>query len=81
LIAFNGTTEWALDAIEQTEAVWLPREEQLREAIGDALLALTRLDDGWRVTLHLRGELSEAGGATPSEAYGHALLALLRAAP
>jgi hypothetical protein len=80
LIAFNGTTEWALDSIEQAEAVWLPREEQLREAIGAALLALTRLDDGWRVTFHLRGELAEAAGATASEAYGHAVLGLLRAA-
>jgi hypothetical protein len=80
LIAFNGTTEWALDSIEQAEAVWLPREEQLRETIGDALLALTRLDDGWRVTLRLRGELAEAVGATASEAYGRALLARLRTA-
>jgi hypothetical protein len=77
LIAFNGTTEWALDSIEQAEAVWLPREEQLRETIGDALLSLTRLDEGWRVTLHLDGRLTEVDGATASDAYGRALLALL----
>ena len=29
---FNGTTEWALDSVEQHEAVWIPREDQLRDA-------------------------------------------------
>ena len=29
LIAFNGTTEWALDDLEKDEALWLPREDQL----------------------------------------------------
>ena len=43
---FNGTTEWALDSVEQREAIWLPREEQLRAALGDAFRALRREDDG-----------------------------------
>ena len=30
---FNGTTEWALDSVEQDDVVWLPREEQLRELL------------------------------------------------
>ena len=30
LIRFNGTTEWALDSVEQEATVWLPREGQLR---------------------------------------------------
>jgi hypothetical protein len=77
LIAFNGTTEWALDSVEQAETVWLPREEQLREALDDALLALARTDDGWRVTYRVDAELVEATGPTASEAYGRALLALL----
>jgi hypothetical protein len=46
LIAFNGTTEWALDSIEQATAIWLPRESQLREALGDAMLSLARVDEG-----------------------------------
>lgn len=46
LFRFNGTTEWALDSVEQHEAVWLPREDQLREALGDDFLALHRTDDG-----------------------------------
>ena len=32
---FNGTVEWALDSIGQHEVVWLPREDQLRDALGD----------------------------------------------
>ncbi|HYO38592.1 MAG TPA: pilus assembly protein CpaE [Nocardioidaceae bacterium] len=43
---FNGTVEWALDSIAQTEVVWLPREEQLRDALGDRFLRLERIDAG-----------------------------------
>jgi hypothetical protein len=77
LIAFNGTTEWALDAIEQAEAVWLPREAQLREMLGAALLSLARLDDGWRCTVRIGGELLEVEETAADEAYGRALLAVL----
>ncbi len=30
VLGFNGTTEWALDATEASDALWLPREDQLR---------------------------------------------------
>lgn len=30
LLAFNGTTEWALDSVQLDQALWLPREDQLR---------------------------------------------------
>src|SRR6185437_5118885 len=33
ILAFNGTTEWALDAVSIEEAIWLPGEEQLRELL------------------------------------------------
>lgn len=74
LIAFNGTTEWALDAVEKAEAVWLPREHQLREALDDALLSLARTDDGWRCTIRHHTDLVEAEGDTAEEAYARALL-------
>ncbi len=77
LIAFNGTTEWALDAIEQAEAVWLPRESQLRELLGDALLSLVREDEGWRCTTRRHGRLHEHLAPDASDAYGAALLDLL----
>lgn len=43
---FNGTTEWALDSVEQHAAVWVPREDQLRSALGDAFGALRRESSG-----------------------------------
>ncbi len=79
IIAFNGTTEWALDAIEQAEAIWIPREHQLREALGDAMLSLVRLDDGWRCTTRIGGHLVESTGESAELAYATALLRLLDA--
>jgi hypothetical protein len=79
LIAFNGTTEWALDAIEQGEAVWLPREDQLREALGPALLSLARTDTGWRCTFRVDGDLRDVDAASAVDAYGGALLEVLEA--
>ena len=40
MLAFNGTTEWALDSIEVDEAVWLPLEHQLRDLLGDDFVSL-----------------------------------------
>lgn len=80
MIAFNGTTEWALDSIEQAEAVWVPRESQLRIALGERLLSLARLDDGWRCTVRLGAALHETDAAEADEAYARALLHVLRTA-
>jgi hypothetical protein len=49
LLGFNGTTEWALDSVTLDQALWLPREDQLRELLGDRLLWVTRTQDGWEV--------------------------------
>ena len=38
VLGFNGTTEWALDSVPLDVALWLPREDQLRELIGDGHL-------------------------------------------
>jgi hypothetical protein len=50
LIRFNGTTEWALDSVEQEGVVWLPREEQLRELLGAAFVRLEPVTGGYAVT-------------------------------
>lgn len=50
VLGFNGTTEWALDSVGLDQAVWLPREDQLRELLGDRLESLRRVTDGWEVT-------------------------------
>ena len=55
VFAFNGTTEWALDSVEQDEVVWLPREDQLRAALGDSFRALHRQQDG-SFTVTVRSE-------------------------
>jgi hypothetical protein len=74
LIGFNGTTEWALDDLEKDEAVWLPREDQLRELLGAAFLGLTRGSDGGYLVTTVDGGFR---GDTADEAYGEAVLRLL----
>jgi hypothetical protein len=41
ILGFNGTTEWALDSVALEDALWLPREDQLRELLGNAFRALS----------------------------------------
>lgn len=70
MLAFNGTTEWALDSIEVDEAVWLPLEHQLRDLLGDAFVSLETVpsDDpatrGYAVTATIdAGGRAGPGGA------------------
>jgi hypothetical protein len=79
IIGFNGTTEWALDDVEKDEAIWLPREDQLRELLGRTFRALTRTDDGYRVVTSLLGVERTFAAEDPAQAYGLALLGLLHA--
>lgn len=77
---FNGTTEWALDSVEQHEAIWIPREDQLRAALGPDFLSLRREDDGaFAVTLGAPGDEEEREVRAPhaEDAYAGALLILL----
>ncbi len=55
LLRFNGTTEWALDSIGQHEVLWLPREGQLRELIGNAFRALEATPGGFVVRVERDG--------------------------
>ena len=80
VIGFNGTTEWAMDDVELEEALWLPREDQLRELLGGTLQALRRAEPGWAVDVTLLGEDRTFTAPTPEEAYAAALLHLLKAA-
>ncbi len=52
-LAFNGTTEWALDSVGLDETLWLPAESQLRELLGEAFHRLERAGSGWRVELRI----------------------------
>jgi hypothetical protein len=78
VIGFNGTTEWALDSIEQSEALWVPAEHQLRELLGDAFAGLAPISGGYRVTLRVDGIPSEHEAPDAAQAYALALLHLLR---
>src|SRR3569623_1607755 len=40
LLAFNGTTEWAMDTLAASDALRQPREDQLRAMQGDAIKRL-----------------------------------------
>lgn len=80
---FNGTVEWALDSIAQNEVIWLPREEQLRDALGELFVRLESVTGGYAVVL------SPSDGAGPEvrhvdidaeRAYARALLSVLGSA-
>ena len=73
VIGFNGTTEWALDSIEQREVIWLPREEQLRALLGSRFVRLEAVPEGYAVeTADGRYVADDA-----EQAYAEALLDLL----
>ncbi|BDZ64300.1 pilus assembly protein CpaE [Agromyces mangrovi Wang et al. 2018] len=77
ILGFNGTTEWALDSVDLADAVWLPREEQLRDLLRATFRALRRLDDAFEVEIELAGERLRFEHPDPAEAYGMALLELV----
>ena len=77
---FNCTTEWALDSVETEDAVWLPREDQLRQQLGDAFLSLDKISDGYVVSVRgPAGAHHTEGTAEAEDAYALALLHVLSA--
>jgi len=77
ILAFNGTTEWALDSVAFADAVWLPREDQLRELLRATFRTLTRLEDSFEVEVDIAGERRRFDHPDVAEAYGMALLELI----
>lgn len=71
VLGFNGTTEWALDSVDLDQALWLPREDQLRDLLGDRLDTLRRGQEGW--TVHL-SDGSQTSDPDVECAYARALL-------
>ena len=78
ILAFNGTTEWALDSVALEDALWLPREDQLRELLRATFRSLTRLEGAYRVDAVIQGEPLSFEHPEPADAYALALLALVR---
>jgi hypothetical protein len=77
VIGFNGTTEWALDSVEDRDAVWLPRENQLRELLAGTFRSLDRIEGEWRVRLEINAVAMQVVHSDAEEAYGLALLQLV----
>jgi hypothetical protein len=78
ILGFNGTTEWALDSLALEDALWLPREDQLRDLLRSTFRSLTRLGEHtYRVTVELAGSPESFDAADPADAYGDALLRLI----
>ena len=81
VVAFQGASEWALDYLITSEAVWMPREEQLREALlassSETRLNLDCTPDGCH--LDVRSGLMEMSfdAQQVGDAYGLALLHIL----
>lgn len=81
VLGFNGTTEWALDSVAQEDALWMPREDQLRAQLGGTFRALVRDGVSHQVVVELPGRPETSfTDDEPAEAYGRALLALLELA-
>lgn len=84
VVTFHGAAEWALDYILTTEVVWLPSEEQIREAILESLktqgvpnLTFRFVDGHYQCTLRLDDEWHQFDDPNGPDAYGKALLYLL----
>jgi hypothetical protein len=76
VLRFNGTTEWALDSLQQDDVLWLPREGQLRELLGPAFIGLRRAGDEHRVQVRAASGEVTLASADVECAYALAVLAL-----
>ena len=78
VVKFNGTTEWALDSIAQSEVVWLPHEAQLRDLLGSAFRRLETAGAGFAVeALGPDGSTLRELDVDAERAYARVLLALI----
>ena len=76
LLGFNGTTEWALDSVTLDSALWLTREDQLRELVGDRFVRLGTNGGQWVVEVDSERGRREFRDPDPECAYARALLSL-----
>lgn len=75
---FNGTVEWALDSVDSTDVVWLPREDQLRGMLDGYFLSLDATGEGFVVTVTGPGRAFHTDPEPDAgNAYARALLYVL----
>ncbi|BDZ44754.1 pilus assembly protein CpaE [Naasia aerilata] len=79
ILGFNGTTEWALDSVAIEDALWLPREDQLRELLGGTFRGLRPDGEGYVVDIAFRGKELSYSSPSAADAYAEALLTLVAA--
>jgi hypothetical protein len=77
ILKFNGTTEWALDIVLSGEALWLPREDQLRVMLGRHFVALATTPGGYVVVIDHEGREQRHGDRDAECAYARAVLSVL----
>ena len=85
VVTFHGTAEWALDYILTSEVVWMPREEQLRDALLSHLsreagieLNLTFAESLYTCSITWAGEVKQFQAPSAADAYAKALLLILK---
>lgn len=85
VISFQGTVEWALDYVIISEAVWLPREDQLRKLTISYLseqdqpaLRLESTPEGYRCEIRFQDQWHIFEAKQASEAYGASLYYLMK---
>ena len=80
VLGFNGTTEWALDSVSIEDALWMPREDQLRELLGSAFRSLGATPASrFAVGTVIDAEPKTFEADTAADAYARALLTILDA--
>ena len=77
VLAFNGTTEWALDDVDEREAVWLPRLDQLLDLLGERFVSLTARSGGHVVRIRTGAGEQEHVDVGADDAAARALLGML----
>lgn len=80
---FEGAAEWAMDYVFADEAVWMPTESQLRQAVEarapNTPLRLHVTPSGYECALDIRADATLSFRATSAEdAYAQALIFLLQ---
>ena len=83
VLGFNGTTEWALDSVAQDDALWLPREDQLREMLAGTFVGLhAHAPSGFVVLMRPPGADDAVAfhAEDAADAYALAVLELVRLA-
>lgn len=82
VVAFHGSSEWALDYVLLTDVIWLPSETQLRNELAqrigdDAPLRLDRISSGYRCQIADLDQMCDFDAPDAESAYALALLHML----